>query len=331
MLRYSADIRTLFFVVSYFTLLAALWVFEPASWALRAPAYAALCMFSFMGAVTTHNAIHCPIFKYRWMNKIFQTVLTNVYGHPVSSYVPGHNLSHHKYTQSRKDVMRTSKARFRWHLLNLPLFLVQIAPSIMRADSMYAKMMRKKHPRWFRQLATELTVLWTIQIALFVVDWRKALVLWLVPHLYAQWGIVTFNLLQHDGCDEKHEYNHSRNFVGRFVNWWTYNNGFHSIHHVVPGLHWSLTPAAHAEQIAPHIHPNLDQKSLAYFVFRTFFMGKRENYDGSEFVLREEGPDEDWMPDPRKTLEDLGAESLGSTHGGLPLGPAAPAHDPTIL
>ena len=111
---------------------------------------------SFMGAVQTHNAVHCPIFKQRWLNKVYQVVLTCTYGHPVSSLVPGHTLSHHKHTQSRKDVMRTTKAQFRWHLLNGLLFLFIVAPYTMKADAAYTKMMRTRHPRWFRQMMFEL-------------------------------------------------------------------------------------------------------------------------------------------------------------------------------
>ena len=92
-----------------------------------------------MGAVQTHNAVHCPIFKQRWLNKVYQVVLTNTYGHPVSSLVPGHTLSHHKHTQTRRDVMRTSKARFRWNLLNILGFLFIVAPYTMRADAAYTE------------------------------------------------------------------------------------------------------------------------------------------------------------------------------------------------
>lgn len=315
MLRYAADLRTLFFVSAYFGLLALLWVIVPSDpmqtrWELAVPLFIALCVTSFQGAVSTHNAVHCPIFKQRELNKLWQVVLTLTYGHPVSSYVPGHNLSHHKHTQSPRDVMRTTKVRFRYNLLNLIFFMASIVPSIMRADATYAKSMRTRHPRWFRQLVVETVVLWGVQIALFVVDWRKALILWVVPHLYAQWGIVTMNLLQHDGCDENTEYNHSRNFVSKLVNWWTFNNGFHTIHHMTPGLHWSLAPEAHARLIAPYIHPNLDQKSLAAYLFKTFVIGRRVTYDGKPYMPSPDGGDEEWIPHPRDTPDDLGAVSL---------------------
>ncbi|HJK91929.1 MAG TPA: fatty acid desaturase [Polyangiaceae bacterium LLY-WYZ-15_(1-7)] len=314
-LRYAADIRTLFFVALYFGTLAFLWVATPEHWAnvdwrWWAPAFVVLLVTSFQGAVSTHNAVHCPIFKSRPMNKLWQVVLTLTYGHPVSSYVPGHNLSHHKHTQSRRDVMRTTKLRFRWHLLNLLFFFLRCVPSIMKADSSYAKAMRTRHPRWFRQLVIEGVALWVVQIALFVLDWQKALVLWIVPHLYAQWGIVTMNLLQHDGCDETTEYDHSRNFVGKVVNWFTFNNGFHTIHHMKPGLHWSLTPEAHAELVAPHIHPELDQKSLVKYLFVTFVLNRRVRPDGTPYFPPPDGPDEEWLPRPEETADDLGAEGL---------------------
>lgn len=299
----------------YFSLLATLWVGTPeglegANWLSIAPLFVGLLVTSFQGAVSTHNAVHCPIFKNRSMNKFWQVVLTLTYGHPVSSYVPGHNLSHHKHTQSRRDVMRTTKIRMPHNGLNLIFFMASVVPSIMRADMAYSKSMRTRHPKWFRQLMVETVAFWGVQLALFALDWRKALVLWLIPHLYAQWGIVTMNLLQHDGCDENSEYNHSRNFVGKVVNYFTFNNGFHSIHHAKPGLHWSLTPAAHAESYAPHIHPNLDQKSLLSYCFRAFVLGKRETYDGQPYTPPADGPDEEWIPQPRETPDDLGAVGI---------------------
>ena len=109
--------------------------------------------WSFIGATVVHNTMHCRMFKERWANKLWQLLLTLTYGHPVSSYVPGHNLrymqpcsthtmwvllsmvclgmlmtspvcSHHMHTQLEDDLMRTSKVRFRWHFLNGLLFQV---------------------------------------------------------------------------------------------------------------------------------------------------------------------------------------------------------------
>jgi fatty acid desaturase len=327
-MRYRADLRPLAFNALYVLLLASVFVGPKGSWSAECLRFVLLCVTSFQGAVQTHNAVHSPVFRSRRLNKFYQCVLTLTYGHPVSSYVPGHNLSHHKHTQSRKDVMRTTRARFRWNLLNGLLFFFLTLPNITRADSSYTKAMRKRHPRWFRQAMAEFAVLWLVQVGLFVCDWKRAIVFWVLPHAYAAWGIVTMNLLQHDGCDERSAFDHSRNFVGSIVNWLTFNNGYHTIHHAQPGLHWSLLPAAHALKVAPYIHHNLEQRSLLAYIGRTYLWGKRLRFDGSPYELPEEGPDEPWIPDPRTTGDDLGVESIDV--GSEPLA-AYVAHVPSAI
>lgn len=310
MLRYRADLRTLAFVAVYFGVTGYLLVARPESWWAAGPLLVVACLFSFFGAVITHNTIHAPIFRQRWLNRVFQVVLTLTYGHPVSSFVPGHNLSHHVHTQTRKDVMRTTKMRFRWHLLNGLLFMFRMAPDIMRADSKYMAAMRERKPAWFRQMLAEYAILYAFYAVLLWIDWKAALLFVYLPHKYAGWGIITMNLLQHDGCDPDSDYDHSRNFVGKLVNWFTFNNGFHTIHHMKPGLHWSLLPEAHAARVAPHIHPALEQKSLLAYIWRTFIWpAKRLTFDGKPVILAPEGPDEDWIPAPKETPANV---SLGA-------------------
>lgn len=310
MLRYRADRRTLVFVAAYFGLTAGLWIVQPAELWIAIPWIVLCCFFSFFGAVITHNTVHAPVFHQRWLNRVFQVVLTLTYGHPVSSFVPGHNLSHHKHTQSRKDVMRTTKVRFRWNLLNGLLFMFRMAPDIMRADSKYTAAMRKRKPAWFHQMLLELGALYAVYAVLILLDWKLFLLYVFIPHRYAGWGIITMNLLQHDGCDAETEYNHSRNFTGKLVNWLTFNNGYHTIHHHKASLHWSLTPAAHEAEIVGNIDPRLDEPSLVAYVWRTFIWpGKRLTFDGKPIVLPEEGPDEDWIPAPKETPTDV---SLGA-------------------
>ena len=310
MLRYRADLKTLAFIAVYFALVALQWVYAPRGVAVAVALFVLTCWFSFFGAVATHNTVHSPVFKSRTMNRIFQVVLTFTYGNPVSSFVPGHNLSHHKHTQSRRDVMRTSKTRHAWNLLNGLFFILHVAGPIMSGDRRYFKAMRERNPPWARQMAMEWLLLHGAYLTLAVLDWKKFLLYVFIPHKYAAWGIITMNLLQHDGCDERSEFNHSRNFVGKVVNFFAYNNGYHTIHHLEPGLHWSVLPVEHQKRIAPFIHPNLDQPNLLAYLWRTFgWPGKRMTYDGKPLVLPPEGPDEEWIPGPKETPEDV---SLGA-------------------
>jgi fatty acid desaturase len=295
-LRYRADRRTLALIGGWYALLAFAWVASPSGALANVPLVAALCAGAFIGAVATHNAVHSPVFTARWMNNLWQVALTLTYGHPVSSYVPGHNLSHHRHTETPRDVMRTDKARFRWNLLNLLFFTASIGPAILGAEGQYARYALGKHPRWARQLVLETVVMVAALGAMLAFDWKRALLYVVIPWQYAAWGIVTMNLLQHDGCDPASPWNHSRNFVSPLLNWFVFNNGFHGIHHLRPTLHWSLSPEAHRKTLAPHQDPRLDEPSMAAYVFRTFVLpGGRKNFDGSPRPPRDPGPDEAWI------------------------------------
>lgn len=310
LLRERSDRRTIVFVAMFYVSLIAAFVWPPSHWAVWLVLSVWLSVMAFTCAVITHNTIHHPIFHSRRANRIFQVVLTLAYGHPVSAFVPGHNLSHHMHTQKPQDVMRTTKLRFRWNLLNQLLFLPVVARAITVSDSAYARSMRKRRPAWFRQYCIEWAALALTTVALVVLDWRAAIVFWFVPHLYAAWGIVGINFAQHDGCDEDHPYNHSRNFTGRLSNWWLFNNGYHAIHHDKPNLHWSKLPKAHAELIAPHNHPALNQENILAYFFRAYiYPGKRLRYDGKPVELPPPVADETWVPAP----EELPSEtSLGA-------------------
>lgn len=305
MLRFAADYRTLAFVGTYYVLVA-LALSAPLPWWGAAGLCVVLCLLSFFCAVITHNTIHSPVFKNRTMNRLFQLVLTPTYGHPVSAFVPGHNLSHHKYLQTPKDRMRTDKMRFRWNLLNQLFFHLAVGPIITKDNFEYVGIMKTKRPSWYRQWRNEMAyfvffVVVTLVAAIALWDVWGGLWRWVVfvilPHQYAAFGIMGINFIQHEGCDAGHKYNHSRNFTGKLVNWFTFNNGYHGIHHEHPGLHWSLAPAAHEKEMAPFIDPRLDQPSLFLYCWRAYIWpGKRLRYDGTPVVLGPLVPDEPWVP-----------------------------------
>lgn len=312
MLRYRADIRTLLFVAAYFVVAALPWIY----WDVLSTAQIVVlvvlnCLLSFICAVTVHNTVHLPIFRYKWMNRVYQIILSFTYGHPVSAYVPGHNLSHHRYTQTAKDNIRTDKARFRINFFNQLLFMPIMSGDILKSEMRFARKMYKEKPSWFRQYALEFVLVFGVKIGLLIYNWQCGLLFMILPHYYAAWGIVSTNFFQHDGCDENHPYNHSRNFTGTFFNWFLFNNGYHGAHHMKPSLHWSLLPAYHREHLRPHLHPSLDRVSLLAYLWEAhIYPGRRVDYLGNPVKLKAVEPDQDWVADVKvgDYREDMAVE-----------------------
>lgn len=263
-----------------------------------------LCCGSFVCACITHNSLHSKTFYSPLVEGIYHNILSITFGHPVATFVPGHNIGHHRYTQNAKDSMRTSKMRYKWHFLNLLLFQTTVSWNVFMTDLRYMLLQRSLGKSLYTKACLQVVVLVFSHGIMLYTNATKFILYVYVPHLFAQWGIVTMNMLQHDGCDitdftaGKHDnYNIARNFTGTFINMVTFNNGFHTIHHFYPTLHWSLLKKEHCRLVKPHIHPNLDHPNMAVYIFQTFiYPGKRVHYLGHplKFDNETEPPDEDW-------------------------------------
>jgi hypothetical protein len=60
--------------------------------------------------------------------------------------------------------------------------------------------------------------------------------------------------------------------VGWGLNAFLFNNGYHTVHHATPGLHWSRTPEAHAK-VAHNIDPILNEPGFFSYLFRVYVLG----------------------------------------------------------
>ena len=64
-----------------------------------------------------------------------------------------------------------------------------------------------------------------------------------------------------------------------------------------PSLHWSLLPRVHHRELHPHIHPNLEQRSLLAYAWRAYiYPGQRLHYEGGILELEAPVADEPWVP-----------------------------------
>lgn len=246
-------------------------ILTPVFWApARNPVvFLAACYFSFLNAVVIHNHLHKGIFHDKALNKLFRYVLSFGALYPASANVPAHNLVHHHFGEDgQPDWAAPGHVRFRWHLLNLLHFPNVSGPNTFTGVKRWADVSR--HPGFAFQYNAETVVAFALTGALLWANFWPAIAFVVIPQFYGARCILRINLIQHDGCDVRSEWNHSRNFVGRGFNWIMCNNGLHTIHHNRAGLHWADLWPAHQAEVVPRIDPRLDEPSMIRYLLRTY-------------------------------------------------------------
>jgi fatty acid desaturase len=244
-------------------------------WGPTALVLALSCVLAFIACVIKHNHIHCLTFYRRSWNRVFEHVLGLCTGQPTTAVVSIHNERHHAHSQAPQDCVRSSLVDSKRNWINLARFPFRVVRDVHRNKRQDLARWRREKPALYRRLWAERLVLAGVCLPLLYLNWKNFLLCFGVPWLFGQWGIVTINLLQHQHCDPGSDFNHSRNITGRLGNWFFLNNGFHTAHHLRPGLHWSLLPEFHRRQVEPFQDQTLNERSLLLCIWRLFFKPSR--------------------------------------------------------
>jgi fatty acid desaturase len=273
LVKHPSEWRQIGIVAVYLSLLMAMY-FVPAC--QNVLCFAAACYFGFLNSVVVHNHLHQGIFHSKRLNLIWRCVLSFGALYPASANIPAHNLVHHHFgDDGQPDWADAGSVDFRWNLLNLIHF-----PNVTGSQT-FAGVQRWKavldRKAFVRQYAIEQVVAFGLTGALLAFDFWTALFFVVLPQLYGARCILRINLIQHDRCDIDSEWNHSRNFVGRAFNWIMCNNGYHTIHHNKAGLHWFQLAEAHERDVVPRIDPGLDERSMAWYLLRTYLLHWRKS------------------------------------------------------
>lgn len=235
-----------------------------------------LYIFQLLIAVTIsvicHNHKHLPMWRSKFLNHITDNWLTVFYGFPIFAWVPTHMHNHHQHVNTVEDYTRTYRFTEKSNLLTLLTY-----PSIsgyfqQPAVKAYFWKTWKANKEKGIFLLIQLISLITFTLTAFLIDWQKALIYVVIPQQVSLFAVLIFNYVQHVHTDEESEFNNSRNFVGRLLNFILLNNGYHTVHHMSAGTHWSLAPHKHKE-IEHLIHPSLNEKDFGWYLLRNYVLG----------------------------------------------------------
>ncbi len=268
MLRHRADIKTVSFMAMITGLLFIQWNLGEVHPLLVITAI----IMSVPVAVIAHNHNHLPMWNSKALNAFTDYWLTLFYGFPPFAWIPTHNTNHHLHNNKVPDytiTYRISEANNLFTLLTYPSIsggiqqkaVVQFVKDTWKKD-------RPQAIYYLSQVAILITYL-TISLTL---DWKKALLFIVIPQQFSLFSVLIFNYIQHVHADEDSKWNHSRNFIGGFMNAFLFNNGFHTIHHMHPRKHWSENNAGH-QTIAGRIDPALTETNWGWYMFRVYILG----------------------------------------------------------
>jgi len=266
-LRHRSDCRTLLFLGALSVLFALQWSGLLRHWLLLP----LTCLFCFIAFIARHNHIHCRTFSDRRWNSAYEYLLVLSTGQAAAGIIAIHNERHHDRYHSEADCVRSSLVNLRWNWLNLASFFFVAVYQVHRAKPLDIARWKQEKPLLHRRFVRERWLLYSCLAVLLLIDWRATFIYLGIPWLFGQWGIVTINLLQHQDCDHGSVFDHSRNVTGRFINWLFLNNGFHTAHHLRPGLHWSRLPEFHRKEVAPHMRADLNRRSLLMSIWNQLF------------------------------------------------------------
>jgi beta-carotene hydroxylase len=266
-LTHRADRRTLAYMAVTTGLLVVQWNLA----ALQPILYLWSLFMAVSVAIIAHNHNHVPIWRSRLLNIATDYWLTLFYGFPAFGWIPTHNKNHHFLNNKKGDYTITYRVSEKNNIFTL-LSYPSVSSYFQQAPiAAYLRTLWRHDRRKFYLAASQYVVLGLYYaVALFVLNWKKAVLFIVIPHQVSLFSVMIFNYVQHVHTDEESAYNHARNFTG-LINLALFNNGYHTIHHQSPGLHWSKAPAAQRE-IQSLIDPSLNERSFWWYIARVYLL-----------------------------------------------------------
>lgn len=269
-LRHQADVRTVVFLLCWYLFFAIAWFAPQHAPGREILLIGILCHWAFVACIIKHNQLHCGTFRSKLANRCFGVAISIATGQPSTGIITAHNRNHHEHLDSDHDFVRSYLVQYRLNILNLATFAFASVSDMFRNKPNDLKLWKVSNRALYKQALLERFVTYGLLTTMLLLDWRKTLLFYVLPSIVAQWSLITMNLLQHQFCDINSKYNHSRNITGKFLNWIYLNNGFHTAHHLKPGLHWSALAEFHYAELVPYISPELNVPSLHQLLWQQF-------------------------------------------------------------
>ena len=216
-------------------------------WWAVAVVYFYVAQFYFKGrfGLMFHCMCHRKVFKkpYQWLHTYVTWIICPLFGHAPEGYFSHHMGMHHVENNNEEDTsstmhyQRDSVVDFIKYFLNF-IFLGVI--------NTIQYLFNRKRKKLYTRLTLGEYVYMFFCIAMCFVDLKATMVVFIVPLLFARLVMMLGNWTQHsfiNAQDPDDLYTNSINCINTAYNHTCWNDGYHIIHHIRPGLHYTEMPA----------------------------------------------------------------------------------------
>ena len=240
MLKYKEDYRQICFVGLATSLQVFVYINHNLFHNLTLFAISCCLFFAYILTLAiAHNHFHRTIFKDDRLNCVMNYLLFFTGGTSPYSWTLQHNIGHHtNYLEQSNDptpwfVNGKVVPRLKYTVFGT----LNIYPYCFKIGSQY--------PKIFRRFKFHLVVSLLILISLIVFDPRGAFFAIMLPTMLSMFNLIDITYEHHTGLDRSCKFKSSRTNLNKIRNWLTFNVGYHTEHHVKPGLHWTKLPEFH--------------------------------------------------------------------------------------
>lgn len=200
-----------------------------------------------------HYHHHRNVFRIAALNRIYEVMLFFCTGLSPQQFTLHHVLGHHTmYLDPTTDVLRWKRPD--GTRMTDAEFVIKGVIGLYK----YPFLLGPKYPTIYARFKRWLVISLLLLTALVVHNPVNALIIYVGPMTFLLFDIIRLNFWDHVGVEGTDHYNGSRNTLSWAYNFFTFNSGYHTAHHVEPALHWSKVKALH-ERIADRIPPELNE------------------------------------------------------------------------
>ncbi|WP_229144337.1 fatty acid desaturase [Alcanivorax sp. 1008] len=241
LMRYRADFPAVILVLAVMLAQLSIFFLVDSHWMALGLAALLLTVQVSSGAIC-HNHHHVNTFRVRWLNRLFESVMYLQTGTSPFSWTLHHNIGHHRhYLDQDKDPASWKEPDGR--LMN------RIKFDVVNAARIYPEIIRigRSHPTLYRRFKM-MFVLANLPLLVFaLIDPLRTLIVFIGPMVLLLLVLLDNTYGQHAGTETDNHYVASRNVELPLYNLTSWNLGYHTAHHLLPGLHWSKLPELHQQ------------------------------------------------------------------------------------